>query len=167
MGADIKGQTMAALPGTLDAMNEQSSKACTKCGAVNLLSEFGTDKRNRDGRRSHCKACRRKDNDAYRRANMDWAAERQLAWANRNRDKCRQFHNAWKDRNKDNVLMAEKVRNAEQVALASPSYCAGILGIATAELTPELHAMKREQLTTHRLARQLKEKANESSTDPR
>ena len=168
MGADIKGQTMAALTGRIDAMDEQASKACTRCGAVKLMTEFGTEKRTRDGRTAQCKACIYKKNKAWSQANNTGRHYKsQRAWAKKNPDKCRKYIDAWRARNKDYALEAGRARAAIRVALISPSYCATIIGIPTAELTPELLALKREQLTIRRLARQLKEKANESSTDPR
>ncbi len=40
-------------------------KACTKCGVVKLLSEFGREKRSKIGKSSHCKVCRRSAVDSH------------------------------------------------------------------------------------------------------
>jgi hypothetical protein len=167
MGADIKGQTMAALPGTIDAMNEQASKACTKCGVIKLLPEFGSDKRAGDGRDSACKTCRNRQKIEWSHANRQRCAAYSLAYQKRHPDRARQCRADWRERNKDKVIAAAKALNDKNVALCTPSYCASAMRIPLSELTPELLALKREQLTIRRLARQLKEKANESSTDPR
>lgn len=178
MGADIKGQTMAALPGTLDAMNEQSSKACTKCGAVKLLSEFARCKDCRDGISPICRKCRyqqsndiRKNNREkyllserkYREMNIDKVRAQSAAWYLKNKEREAAKKKEWAKNNK------EKRREQDRAAAErmNSRYTAKALRMRAAEITPELIALKREQLTIHRLARQLKEKANESSTDPR
>jgi hypothetical protein len=48
----------------------------------------------------------------------------------------------------------------------TPAYVAKVMRIKVADLTPEILAMKREQIFICRLSRQLKEKACESSKDP-
>ena len=46
-------------------------KACTKCGAVKPLAEFGPDKRKIDGRKAACRACYRESQNRYRADNVE------------------------------------------------------------------------------------------------
>lgn len=47
------------------------AKACTKCGEVKPLTEYGPDKRRLDGRKSHCRDCCRRAQNAYRADNTE------------------------------------------------------------------------------------------------
>ena len=40
-------------------------RRCTRCGEVRLVEEFSPDKKNRDGRNSVCRSCRRRRERAY------------------------------------------------------------------------------------------------------
>jgi len=167
MGADIKGQTMAALPGRIDAMNEQASKACTKCGAVKLMTEFHANHSKTDGRASHCKKCASKSNAEYRKKTPEKHRLKGKNWRDRNPEYLAEYLKAWAARNPDKVRERRRRQSLRDVEQMSPRYVAHILKMDMEQITTELIAMKREQLTIRRLARQLKEKANESSTDPR
>lgn len=64
-------------------IEEEILKICTKCGNGKPLSEFGSDKRRKDGLRIWCKTCTRKDNldryhrqDDEKRARHRWAARK-------------------------------------------------------------------------------------------
>ena len=46
-------------------------KVCPRCTEDKLLTEFGIDHRNRDGRHSHCLECRREHAALKRRARRD------------------------------------------------------------------------------------------------
>ena len=54
-----------------------STKPCPDCGEVKPLSEFGNDKRNKDGKRVYCKPCNNAHAAAWREANPDKEAESQ------------------------------------------------------------------------------------------
>ena len=46
-------------------------KACTKCGEVKPLEDFGVDNRNKSGRRACCKECHNAHNRKYLEDNRD------------------------------------------------------------------------------------------------
>ncbi len=182
MGADIKGQTMAALPGTIDAMNEQAGKACTKCGVLKLLPEFYAHEGCKDGHANVCKLCRRASSKAWRQKNKRKDLESKYRWKENNREKYLAkererrsknkerylaSHMTWIAKNPEKAKAMRRAASAKQTERMNDCYVANALRLKKADAPPELLALKREQLTIHRLARQLKEKANESSTDPR
>lgn len=78
---------------------------------------------------------------AHRAANPEKMKARGAAWLAANREKMKAYCDA---------------RRAVRVAQLHPAYVAGRLGLPVAEVTPELLEMKREQLTLHRLGRQVK-----------
>jgi len=47
------------------------NKACSKCGAVKALTEFGPDKRKLDGTKAACRACCRATQNRYRAENTE------------------------------------------------------------------------------------------------
>lgn len=47
----------------------EGSKVCTKCGVEKSLEEFYNDKKNRDGKHSHCKGCKHECLIRYRNQN--------------------------------------------------------------------------------------------------
>lgn len=113
-------------------------------------------------------------NKRWRDANLDHV-----------RAKCRENGARWRILNKEHVLSKSREKGAQRYAEnpykyrakqaawanANPahavariselgdSYIAGTLGMKTAEAPPELIALKREQLTMHRMARELKQAA--------
>lgn len=46
-------------------------KACTRCGAVKPLSDFGPDRRRLDGKKSHCRDCCRAAQNRHRAENVE------------------------------------------------------------------------------------------------
>lgn len=54
----------------------EDMKTCTKCGSEKPLDSFSRDKRRKDGRQSHCKACKA----AWRAANREHCAAYNTAW---------------------------------------------------------------------------------------
>lgn len=116
------------------------SKACTKCGAVKGVTEFYASKR-------ACKTCTSDAHTTYRKSNLKKASELQAAWKKRNPG----VHAA--------RMAAYRKENPEKEAAARlemlPAYVAARLSIPVAVLTPELLALKREQLSIHRLSRQI------------
>lgn len=157
MGADIKGQTMAALPGTIDAMSEQASKACTKCGAEFPLSEFWRSPRNAGGYATACKSC---------------SKVQHASWVGKNKDRVRCL--ARKHYERTPAVQRNKLARKSSAICRerlSDSYVKKAIvqgsSLRYSDVTPEMVELKRQQLLIRRLARQLKEKANESSKDPR
>lgn len=128
----------------------------------------------------------------YEATKTDRAATRKR-WAEANADKVRAIKKQWMDRNaaavkeekraryladRDAALMKNKAwrdANPDKVAAyrrrlvdeLGPSYVAGCLGMPTDQVTADLLALKQEQITIRRLARQLKKATHESSKDAR
>lgn len=87
-------------------MREGTCKACTKCGVVQPLDEFGRSKRTRDGHKSQCRTCKRAESARYRAANPEkiraYSAARseerklyQAQWYAANRERVRAMQAAW------------------------------------------------------------------------
>ncbi len=68
---------------------ERKAKRCTGCGLVQPLEEFDANPRNRDGRASHCKGCRRV---RQRAQGHPWARKRAQRWL------ARQHPDRWAER---------------------------------------------------------------------
>ena len=76
-------------------------KVCSKCGIEKDMNEFNKDRNHKDGRRSHCKACRRE----YRLANKEKDGLYRLAHKEQEREYCRKYRK--KNRDKVNALSAK------------------------------------------------------------
>ena len=88
---------------------------------------------------------------AYRKANHEKVLARNAAYRKANPKKVAASQAAYRKAipekiSADNKLYASEMR---------PSYIAGVIGIKVAQLPPELLALKREQLATHRLPKQI------------
>lgn len=62
-------------------------KRCTVCKKEKPASEFGRDKRSRDGLRARCKLCVHDDNAHYYHANKKASQARQKKWVEENYEK--------------------------------------------------------------------------------
>jgi 5-methylcytosine-specific restriction endonuclease McrA len=72
-------------------------KRCTKCKTVKLLSQFSPDKRNKDGRKSHCKACI----NSYMASIKDRVAATAIKWQKDNPEKKKAISRKWYHAHKD------------------------------------------------------------------
>lgn len=154
-------------------------KTCSKCGEVKALTEFYKNT-------AACKKCTRFAASAYVKANPEKAAAQRAAHYKANRDKylsaaaayakanpekAAASHTSWVKRNPEKVAAhsaaryaawikanpeGEKNRRAVEVAELKPSYLRRLLRTPISQLTPELLALKREQLTLKRATNQLK-----------
>lgn len=88
---------------------------------------------------------------------------RSRAYYAENKQKCKAQTAGYRVKNAEKL----KASGAKHRTEISPSYAARAIGLKTSQLTPEILALKREQLTLHRLARQLRKAKDESSTDTR
>lgn len=97
---------------------------------------------------------------AWREANREKLASRRKAYYEANKEKAASQVKAYREANKEKVAAQDKARskanNAAMCKALSDSYVAHKLHLRVAELTPELLAMKREQLLLHRLGKQIK-----------
>lgn len=83
-------------------------KACTKCGIVKPLEDYRRDKRNRDGRGSHCKTCSAEQQRRYREENREKFNERNRRYYEANREKINEQTRRYKEDNRE-------VYNAKQL----------------------------------------------------
>lgn len=72
-------------------------KTCTKCLVSKPLDAFSADKKRRDGRQFHCKAC----NKAYYDANRAKILEEKKRYHEENRDEKNEKSRQWGERNPD------------------------------------------------------------------
>lgn len=102
-------------------------------------------------------AAARESQKAYRKANKEALAAYNKAYRKANKEALAAHKKVWaatcmKDRR---VRFAAYAKAAAEAL--TPAYVATTLKIPVSTLTPELLALKREQLETHRLARQVKQ----------
>jgi 5-methylcytosine-specific restriction endonuclease McrA len=85
-------------------------KRCTKCETVKLLNQFSPDKRNRDGRKSHCKACV----NLYMATIKDRVITTATKWQKDNPEKKKAISRKWHHKHKDERKTPEhKAKRAE------------------------------------------------------
>ena len=133
-----------------------SSKACHTCGEVKALDAFCRNKSALSGYGWQCKSCRNTYRAVYRKAHPDEADRanaRDAAYRKAYPDKIKARAAAYKKA----YPGCSKARDAADIEKLAPNYLAKKLGIRAAYITPELLALKREQIETHRLAQQVKQ----------
>ena len=163
------------------------TKTCSKCGKVKGLGEFYVAKTGRFGRAARCKECTKTAVNAYRIANDAAVKERKKKAYKANPDPY--IHRArisywadpsaaitaatnWKKSNRERALAtaaalkktpkgkaAQKRHRIKSVGELRDAYVASALRMRVADATPELIALKREQLAIKRMARELKKAA--------
>ena len=134
-------------------------KVCSKCGEVKAVAEFRV-------KRNTCTACGKAYQAAYRKANAEKVAATRAAWLKANPEKMAAYQAAHCKANAGKVAAQraayrkanpEKVaaKNAAQILKMMPAYLAAVIGLPVSHLSPELIALKREQLATYRLSKQI------------
>ena len=73
-------------------------KKCTKCGIEKPLSEFHKKKAYKDGHRSVCKSCRKKEGARYYQENKEKIAEYNARYRLENKEKIALYHQENKDK---------------------------------------------------------------------
>ena len=157
-------------------------KTCTKCGEVKALAAFSKDKGKKDGLHGVCKQCRSDAYAAYKKSNPEKFKALKSAWNKANPEKVKAHRVKYYKDNAGKIATrnaayykanAEKINHrvaantdterqrdysAKRAAAMSGSYVRNALRIpAAASIAPELISLKREQLETYRLAKQLKQ----------
>jgi len=74
-------------------------KKCSKCGEVKSLEEFSKSSKHKTGRRSECKACVKKYNDA----NKDKIAERCHKYHETHKEEKREYDRKYRVRNRERI----------------------------------------------------------------
>lgn len=108
-------------------------KRCTSCREVKIFSEFGVDRRARDGRTYCCRDCGAQRARDYRSRNPEKALASAQKWAHSNKQKVRQIRVDWLRRNPGYATAHVAKRRAAQLR-ATP-------GWADTELTKDLYAL--------------------------
>jgi hypothetical protein len=75
-------------------------KKCTKCGEVKSLQDFGNRKDCKEGKRNHCKICKRQYYNDYIKKNKDKIKKDRKAYNIKNKDKNKSYSLEWRDKNK-------------------------------------------------------------------
>ena len=83
-------------------------KACTKCGEVKLLEDFGVDNRNKSGRRACCKECHNAHNRKYLEDNRDDINARKKKYREDNRNHVNALARKYREDNRDKDLARKK-----------------------------------------------------------
>ena len=73
-------------------------KKCNKCGIEKPLSEFHKYKTNKDGYKTWCKACKKKDSARYYQENKDKICELSARYYQENKDKIVRYRQERKDK---------------------------------------------------------------------
>lgn len=166
-------------------------KTCTKCGVLKPLPEFSVDKRASSGTQSACRECcalgrkarAEKDRAAaarWRKENADHVRQKQCEYAARtvarrralerkryanDRDAHLLKAQRMREKHRDELNRRQRVRAGKDRAEMAPNYVAKVLGLGPEEIPPDLLELKREQLATRRLARQLRRAIDETISE--
>lgn len=150
------------------AVVDEAKKACTRCGVVKPHSDYYKDARKRDGLQGMCKTCFLAGTKRYRENNKAAIAAKKRADEKTPAGQARMARYRASAKAKAKARAAEAARRQ---SLSDDYVKRCLLGkdraVSAKELPAELVEMKRLQMATRRLARQLKEATNESSKDPR
>ena len=87
----------------------QLSKACSKCGEIKPLTEFGSCASHRDGRASQCKACFK----AYREAHREERIAKCKAWRAAHPDHTANYNKRYHAEHTEELRQARKRKYAE------------------------------------------------------
>ena len=148
-------------------------KTCTKCLISKPLNDYSKERKGLYGLKSQCKVCANARQNAYSLTEKGCAARRASRKKYAASEKGIRVRRELKIEYRKSDNGREYERSCRRAGAANLSdryikhYIYKTLGMRWGQITPELIEMKREQLTLRRLARQLKEAANESSKDTR
>jgi hypothetical protein len=142
---------------------EEVTKGCTRCGQVKVLADYHRYSRAKDGRKVWCKACALAAAEKRRRENRDKCNAAIKAARAKNPEKYLEMARKWQKAH------PEKSREHLQrdTQKMGETYLRRLLvaqGFRAFENIPaEIVELKRQQIATHRLSRQLKKATHESS----
>jgi len=85
-------------------------KKCSKCGVEKPLSEFHKDKYKKNGYKSRCAECCRKDRVEWRNSNLVKAKQQERAQYIKHREKCLKRTNDWYKANPEKARELDKRR---------------------------------------------------------
>lgn len=137
-------------------------KTCTKCGECKPLDTFSRQAKNKDGLSYYCKPCAYGCRKASAAKNAEHYREVARAYAKQRRATDplkRERKQIWRNKNPEK----QREMNARASAAATPAYIAQRLRLPVATLTPDLLALKREQILNHRALKQLEQTLKEAN----
>ncbi len=151
---------------------------CVRCKTQKARESFYPNKLTKSGLSSYCIECNREYQRSWRKQNPGYMRrylERHPERAKREQERKRNRVLSPEQKARSLEMKRNSYRNDGGKKLARQKlhaaeltdyYVASSMGLKKSQCTPELLAMKREQLLARRLARQLKKAADESSKDP-
>lgn len=95
------------------AVEDITTKPCTKCGKNKPLTEFYKHAERRDGLRADCKECVKNKSAKWRAENHEKAVASFSKWRSSNPDKVKADHAKWYAENRDKVIARSAVWAAE------------------------------------------------------
>ena len=144
-------------------MVNEGTKVCTRCGQVKALADYHRASRAKDGRKFWCKACALAAAEKRRRENKDKCNAAIKAAKAKNPEKYLEMARKWLKEHPEKSR--EQLRRDAQ--RMGETYLRRLLvaqGFRAFENIPaEIVELKRQQIATHRLSRQLKKATHESS----
>ena len=93
-------------------------KHCAKCGEWKLLAEFSFDKRRRDGRQSHCRACVAAHVRGYQKTHREENTQRSKQWRLAHPERARETQRLWQSTNRDRLNAQARARTVTRPGLA-------------------------------------------------
>ena len=75
-------------------------KVCSTCKETKPLSAFGRDRKNKDGLKSQCKACKNSGNREQYKADLEESRNRRREWYWSNREKAIASSSEWQKKNR-------------------------------------------------------------------
>lgn len=160
------GEPLALRCNDVLAVVDGATKACTRCGEVKPLTEYHRASQASDGRKPWCKVCALAAAEKRRRENRDKCNAAIEAAKAKNPEKYKAMSRKWQRAHPEKAreqLRRDAQRMGETYLrrlLVSQGF--GAFGNIPAEIVE----LKRQQIATRRLARQLKKATHESSKDP-
>ncbi len=167
------GEPLALRCNDVLAVVEDAPTTCPRCTQAKPRAAFGLNAKRKNGLQAYCKQCRREQSASkagenaaryaeWRKKNLERVkkarADKYWADAEAARTAARAYSKAHPERQRE--------RWARERKELGDLYVAAVMGLRKGACPPELLALKREQLATRRLARQLKKATDESSKDP-
>jgi hypothetical protein len=143
-------------------------KMCKKCGECKPLDQFYRHESGRDGYRNHCKTCVCSRVSLYAKGNPR-VLEAKRAYRTSKPEQIKALMRAAYLRRKQDYKDASRKWQAKNRAALGDAYLRAILaattGVSRLSVSHELVELKREQLTLHRLAKELEGAAKKAKDE--
>lgn len=90
-------------------------KICSKCKQEKPISEFGKNKKRKDGLKVYCKECRKKNGSLYYSKNKESINEKHKKHYHKNKESINERHKKWRKENKGYMTTYSKERRKVDV----------------------------------------------------